>query len=271
MAETQSAGRTDLPLRAGDADWLGLSARNLAQFLAHVPHTMGQRTAEWDDVWAEDAGSAAPSLNSATLLRPLDDAAIGGLVQRLAAFYDAGAGGSWMLWSAWPTSDLTPHGFHLIGHPPLMILPGGAPLPDAPPELRIVEVGDAGSLHDFEDVLIAGYPVPEVATAPEPRMFDTRILGGPLHLFVGYANDGPVTVAVSYVDGPTVGVYAVATLPTARGRGYGGAITARAVRAAPALPAVLQSSDDGLPIYKRLGFRELASYGLWIRERGAGA
>jgi GNAT superfamily N-acetyltransferase len=222
----------------------------------------------WEDVWAADAGSPSPYLNSATLVRPLDEEVADDLAARLATFYDGGAGtGSWMLWSAWPTPDLTDRGFQFAGNPPLMVLPAGAALPPPPAELRMVAVDDARTLRDFESTVNAGYPMPEVTSAPEPRTYDLRALGGPLHLFVGYVGDEPVTASAAYVDGKTVGIYAVATLPKVRGKGYGAALTARAAQTDPTLPAVLQASDDAQPVYLRLGFHIVARNALWMRQR----
>ena len=64
-----------------------------------------------------------------------------------------------------------------------------------------------------------------------------------------------------------VGVYMVATLPEERGKGYGVALTAAAIEAAPHLPAVLQASDMGQPVYRRLGFQDISSYALWYKPR----
>jgi predicted GNAT family acetyltransferase len=53
-------------------------------------------------------------------------------------------------------------------------------------------------------------------------------------------------------------VYAIATIPSARRRGYGAAMTARVVTdglAAGCDVAALQASELGRPTYERLGFR----------------
>jgi hypothetical protein len=52
-----------------------------------------------------------------------------------------------------------------------------------------------------------------------------------------------------------------------RTEGYGAAPTAQAVQAAPTLPAELQASDDGRPIYLRLGFQVVSFYSLWVTQR----
>jgi GNAT superfamily N-acetyltransferase len=57
----------------------------------------------------------------------------------------------------------------------------------------------------------------------------------------------------------------VATLPAARGRGIGAAVTWAATLADPASPAVLVSSDDGRPTYERMGYLPLERWTAWLR------
>jgi GNAT superfamily N-acetyltransferase len=56
-------------------------------------------------------------------------------------------------------------------------------------------------------------------------------------------------------------------MPSARGKGYGGALTAAATAAARDLPAVLQASDDGQPVYAHLGFQSDTPCALWFTSR----
>ena len=46
----------------------------------------------------------------------------------------------------------------------------------------------------------------------------------------GYLDGEPVTTGMGIRTGSTIGVYNIATLPYARGRGYGGAMTSRVAR-----------------------------------------
>lgn len=246
--------------------WRERSARNLAAQLEHIPHAMSLPYERWEDAWAADPGSLAPYPNSATLLRPLAEDAVPELVARLDGFYSSHLGGPWMLWSAWPTPDLSGAGLRLTDDMPLMVrLPGA--LPPAPPELRIVEAHDDEVLRAMDHIMIDGYPVGELHT--EDRLTDARALGGPMRFFVGSVDDKPVTCAASYIGEQEVGIYMVATLPHARGKGYGGAVTAAAIAAAPDLPAVLQASDDGQPVYARLGFQTVTNFTLWFKPRNA--
>jgi GNAT superfamily N-acetyltransferase len=256
-----------IPAPDNTETWRVLCARNTAAQWEHSVRAMGQRSMRWDEVWAADPGSPSVFPNSATLLRPLAEASAAALVARLDAWYAVSPGGPWMLWSAWPTPDLGAHGMRLMGHPSLMVrLPGA--LPAAPPELRIIEATDARALRDFNTVMIDGYPIHELQT-PGGRLVDERALGGPMRFFAGYLGDEPVTCAASYIGEREVGIYMVATLAHARGKGYGGAVTAAAVATAPDLPVTLQASDAGQPVYRRLGFQTVTDFTLWFKPRAA--
>ena len=65
-----------------------------------------------------------------------------------------------------------------------------------------------------------------------------------------------------------IGVFGVATIPSARRRGVGAAITAHVVRdrADEADLAFLQSSEMGRGVYASLGFREISTWEVWSRS-----
>ncbi len=64
------------------------------------------------------------------------------------------------------------------------------------------------------------------------------------------------------------GIYAVATLPPARRRGIGAALTRLPLLEAHAegyAIGILQSSELGHPVYRRLGFRDVCTFHLYVR------
>lgn len=87
-------------------------------------------------------------------------------------------------------------------------------------------------------------------------------------VYVGRADGTAVATSVGALIGETVGVFAVATHPDFRRRGYGAAVTSHAVRngfAQGAQLAWLQSSELGKAVYGRMGFRSVETYNLFTR------
>ena len=75
----------------------------------------------------------------------------------------------------------------------------------------------------------------------------------------------PVATAESHVAHGVVNVEAVTTLAEHRGKGIGEAVTWAATLAEPSLPAVLIASDDGVGIYRRMGYLPVARWTMWFR------
>ena len=84
---------------------------------------------------------------------------------------------------------------------------------------------------------------------------------------MGFVADHPVAAASAWAAHGMVNVTLVATLPEARRKGYGEALTWAASRLDPTLPAMLLSSDDGRPVYERMGYLPLHRITLWYRGR----
>jgi GNAT superfamily N-acetyltransferase len=85
--------------------------------------------------------------------------------------------------------------------------------------------------------------------------------------FVATLRGEPVARATIVPAAGVAGLYGVATLPPARGRGIGYAITCAALDAARGLGyevAVLQSSPMGYPIYTRIGFHALPVFPVYV-------
>jgi len=87
-----------------------------------------------------------------------------------------------------------------------------------------------------------------------------------VNAYIGEVEGKVVCTAMSYMTEGVVWIYDVGTLDEHRGRGYGGAITAHAIAHAAsdgAQLAALQTSEDGFPVYRRLGFELVESWTLW--------
>jgi hypothetical protein len=209
-----------------------------------------------DDVVMVDTGSTNPFLNPAFLLRPPTDET----VDRVVAFQP----GAFTLFGLWPLGDLRGRGLQLMGHPPFMVRPAGGQRPPLPSGLTIEEVDDEGGLIAFATTLIEGFPLSDQAGS-EDRFMGPEMIGSASHLYIGRLDGRPVAVAGSHVAYGVNNVEWVATRAEHRGKGYGAAITWAATLADPTLPAVLIASDDGRPVYERMGYLAVERWTLWFR------
>jgi hypothetical protein len=236
---------------------------------------LGARTLRRDDVAAVDLGRPSVGNNVATLLVPLFPEDVGEIMAALDEFYrfeSATASGAVYLFSAWPTPDLRPHGWMLADYQPLMLRPVGGALPPLPSGLRIEEVRDEESLHTFERVIIQGFPIKELAGQPPGTAFSADMLTDDRQrLWIGWEGNQPVSAAETFVAEGINNVSLVATVPQARQHGYGAALTWRATLADPTLPSLLLATEEGRPVYERIGYLALFRFMLWIRDRSSTA
>lgn len=167
-------------------------------------------------------------------------------------------GRSWTMLSVDSQSDLRPFGLDLLGHPPLMYRARGGRAPAPPQELEIRPVRTEEDLADFESTLVEAFPLPRNSSVVDPRMLDTDF-----NAWTAYLDGSPVATAGSHTAHGLTEVEWVSTLADARGNGYGQAVTWQATLADPAAPAVLIATDDGRPIYERMGFIATMRLTMW--------
>lgn len=168
---------------------------------------------------------------------------------------------SWTIQAMSPALDLTDHGLSLLGHPPLMYRPcGGLPGPDTPVGLEVRPVKTPDDLAQFERTLTTGYPLPTGSAVLDPQVLDGGFRG-----WVGLVDGTPVATAGSHTAHGLTEVEWVSTLPDHRGRGFGAAMTWVATVAEPDTPAVLVATDDGRPVYERLGYLPLMRLAMWLK------
>ena len=136
------------------------------------------------------------------------------------------------------------------------------------PRFEIHRVRDAVGIDDHRKVVTEGFGS---AFAVALGTTCTELLDRPeCDVYVGYLDGAPVASGLGWRTGRTIGVYAIATIPTARRRGYGAAMIARVVTdglVAGCDVAALQASESGRPIYERLGFRVDVRYLSYLSRR----
>ena len=138
-------------------------------------------------------------------------------------------------------------------------------LPTTADGLDIRVIADASGLRDHARTAGAGFGLPEAMAV---AFMGEELWARPgVTVYVGYADGEPVSTGFGVRSGRTIGVFTIATVPAARGRGFGTAMTSRLIAdgaAAGCTVAVLQASGMGRPIYERLGFRVVQEYEIYV-------
>ena len=212
----------------------------------------------WAAGWIGDRGALT---NPVVLLQPLTDPV--GVLEEVGSLFPAHV--PYLLMSPWPTPDLRQHGLALIGHPPLMVRFPGSDTAPGPSRVEVREVQDPEDLRRAERVVVDGYPLPELEPLTPGDLFGTSLLGRHTRVWLGWLDGEPVAVAAAHRDAGMTLVEMVAALPSARGAGAGTAVAWAATTADPDHPAVLIASDDGRPVYERMGYQAIERWTVWLR------
>ena len=170
---------------------------------------------------------------------------------------------------AWVAPELVPalrdvfvaHGLALEPEPyPGMVL-SPAPAAPAPADgVEVARVDDAAGLDEFVQVMIdSGLPEDLARRLTPPSFaFDPAV-----QLFVGRLDGRAVGTSIAIQSRTASGIVAVGTLPEARRRGVGAAVSWAAVAAGVEHghdTIVLQASPMGFPVYAAMGFRTVVPY-----------
>jgi GNAT superfamily N-acetyltransferase len=142
---------------------------------------------------------------------------------------------------------------------------------DLPPTegLTIMAAEDRAALEQWLEPFAAGFELPDFASRAVFDIVAEISMASP-HIFrnyVGLLDGQPVASCSLLFSAGVAGIYNVATLPAARRRGVGAAITLAAMRVAREHGyrfAVLQATEMGYPVYRRLGFEECCKFTHYI-------
>ncbi|GAC1388764.1 MAG: hypothetical protein NVS4B11_11280 [Ktedonobacteraceae bacterium] len=123
-------------------------------------------------------------------------------------------------------------------------------------------VTDVASFARWHKATVAGF-FPNTPSLGQIYFDAYTLLGfdlqGPFLHYVGYMHGEPVTSSTLLLTEGMAGIYDVSTIPSARGKGFGTAITLAPLLEAQARGyryVCLQATQMGYPIYQRIGFTE---------------
>ena len=146
---------------------------------------------------------------------------------------------------------------------------GGTELPAG---YRFARVGSASDRDLWAQVFARGYELPLRVGAAFAGGIDGDERGAATVQYFWILKDGqPVCTSLLYLGEGVAGIYGVATVPEERGKGLGAFATAEPLRRAHPLGyrvGVLQASEDGHPVYRRIGFADFGEVPLYIRMPG---
>jgi ribosomal protein S18 acetylase RimI-like enzyme len=210
-----------------------------------------------------------PWFNAVHSLQPPPDNAAT-IIQETQAYFRARhvPGITWWfaphLHSAGWGNQLQRHGFTYDNNTPGMAM-ALAQLPEtvpAPAGLVIQPVEDKATLKHWTRVFTEGFEFPEDWEPDLQDMMASLCLDPPVYNYLGLLDGKPVATSTLFLGAGVAGIYNVATLPPARGRGIGAALTLAPLLRARQMgyqAGILQSSAAGFGVYQRLGFQKLCT------------
>ena len=148
----------------------------------------------------------------------------------------------------------------------LMAVPDHLAYPDG---LKIICIEDTERLRQWIHVAGIGFGLPQEYEAAWHELFAEAVFEQPFWTYLALLDDKPVATSQLFLSAGVAGIYNVTCLPEARGRGIGAAITQAPLLDARTMGyrvAILQASEMGYPVYRRLGFQDYGKLSVYLWE-----
>jgi GNAT superfamily N-acetyltransferase len=148
----------------------------------------------------------------------------------------------------------------------LMTVPEDLP---SPGDLKIIPVEDAKTLRTWIHVASIGFKVPQEFEKTWHDFFVEAVFDPRFRTYLALLNGQPVGTSQLFLSAGVAGIYNVTCLPEARGQGIGAAITLAPLRDARAMDyriGILQASERGYGVYRRLGFQDFGKLSVYLWE-----
>ena len=189
------------------------------------------------------------------------------IAESLAELRKHGVPGTWHVGPSMRIAgaDLIAAGFAAAGaEPGMAVRIPELVAPRAVPGLSLTRVGDDNALAVWEATLGQGFGEGEREARWVASVYQKLGYDDPWRHYLGWSDGTPVATATVFLGSGVAGLYFVMTVPEARRRGIGAAITYGALRAVEGVEyAVLGASAAGRSVYAGLGFREYCTIDLY--------
>jgi len=160
------------------------------------------------------------------------------------------------------------HGMRCVAEPPGMFTERLAAPVRQLAHMDFRQVDDATTRFHFTDVVSTVFSL--------PFHIAQKVYGGEtiwqsdMRGYVGYIAGQPVSVVTIVMGGDAVGIYSLATKPEHQGYGYAETLMrfaiAEATLATGLERTVLQTTRSGMRLYKRMGYRQVTKFKVYIQE-----
>jgi ribosomal protein S18 acetylase RimI-like enzyme len=183
-------------------------------------------------------------------------------------------------WSFWMCEDLlepparrhnrevfAEAGMRVISHAPGMVALSLAAPTRPLPEIECRAVTDAASRAAFTGLTVTCFDIPMAVARNvyEPE----SAWNGAYRGFMAVVDGVPVSIVALVRAGGALGVYSLGTMPEHRHKGYGEALLRAAVEASLSdgpEPLVLESTEAGYRLYRKLGFRDVTNFTVYLTK-----
>jgi len=140
-----------------------------------------------------------------------------------------------------------------------------------PAALTITPVEDGDSLKTWCRTTAEAFGIPDSFGVLLEWFSNGIDLGLPLLFYLGSLDGRPVATSLLFLAEGVAGIYFVATTPFARRKGIGYSVTLEPLREARRMGygvGVLQASDSGARVYRKMGFKECSRMLSYMRLNG---
>jgi ribosomal protein S18 acetylase RimI-like enzyme len=159
-------------------------------------------------------------------------------------------------------------GFRAISHPPGMVANKILPPTRELPTLEVHKVSNKKLQNAFAEITALSFEIPY--NIAQTVYAHDRAWRGEYQGYVGFANGRPAAIVAIVVAAEAIGVYSLATDPSHRRRGYAESVMRAAVQDAQERTGiervVLQSTEVGYPLYRRMGFRDTTRFSVYLTK-----